>query len=179
MTSGDAGRLADLDTSLDDLNTLTREIGGMTGTGSKVGAMLWNPITDLTGIGAESKQRQAVIDRVKQVIGKALEGGVLRKEDEEKYKAILPTIGDPAEVASAKIKGLWKAITQRRQTTLDSLSDAGYDVTKYGARPPREMEATPPPATATDLVVETPDGQRFTFPNKAQADLFRKRAGIK
>jgi hypothetical protein len=36
-----------------------------------------------------SRKVQAEIDRVRQLVGKALEGGVLRKEDEEKYKKIL------------------------------------------------------------------------------------------
>ena len=43
---------------------------------------------------------------IKQVIGKALEGGVLRKEDEEKYNEILPTITDTAEVAIRKMQML-------------------------------------------------------------------------
>lgn len=139
VTSGDAGRIADLDTSLDDLNVLGRDLG-TTGTSSKIGAMMPNAVTDLTGIGANAKQRQAVIDRVKQVIGKALEGGVLRKEDEYKYEKILPTIGDPPDVAERKLDGLWEAIEKRRQTTLESLGDAGFDTTKYNARPKRDRQ---------------------------------------
>jgi len=142
VTSGDAGRLADLDTSLDDINALGRALG-VTGTGSKIGASLPNVITDLTGLGADSKARQATIDRVKQVIGKALEEGVLRKEDEYKYEKILPTIGDPPTVAAAKLEGLWNAIQLRRRTTLDSLADAGYDTGRYAARPERTRERSP------------------------------------
>jgi hypothetical protein len=137
VVSGDAGRIADLDTSLDDLGTLEKtltETKGATGTQAKAGAMLPNAITELTGWGEDAKKRQAVIDRVKQVIGKALEGGVLRKEDEYKYKAILPTIGDTQAVAQSKLNGLRDALTKRRETTLDALDDAGYDVAKYRAR---------------------------------------------
>jgi hypothetical protein len=139
VTSGDANRVADLDTSLDDLNTLTKAIGGSkaTGTRAKVGAALPNFVTELTGAGAEAKSKQAVIDRVKQVIGKALEGGVLRKEDEYKYEKILPTIGDVPSVVQSKLLGLSKAIKQRRQTLLDSLGDAGYDTERFNARPDR------------------------------------------
>jgi hypothetical protein len=134
VTSGDANRIADLDTSLNDLDVLEKEVTGMTGTGSRIGAALPNVVTELTGWGADSKSRQAVIDRVKQVIGKALEGGVLRKEDEEKYKKILPTIGDDPTVAASKIAGLKQAIEQRRGTSLDSYADAGYDVERYRKR---------------------------------------------
>jgi len=133
VTSGDAGRIADLDTSLNDLATLRQQLG-TTGAGSKVGAMLPNVVTEYTGWGSNAKERQGTIDRVKQVIGKALEGGVLRKEDEYKYEKILPTIGDPPDVAVAKLNGLEAALKQRRQTTIDALADANYDVSKYAAR---------------------------------------------
>lgn len=136
VISGDANRIADYDTSLNDLATLKKELTGMgaTGTAAKAGAMLPNAITEATGIGMEAKKKQAVIDRVKQVIGKALEGGVLRKEDEYKYEKILPTIADPPAIVESKLSGLESAITQRRVTTLDALQDAGFDVTRYKAR---------------------------------------------
>ena len=135
VTSGDAGRIADLDTSLNDIATLTKTIpAGTTGTAAKVGASVPNWFTEWTGVGATAKSKQAVIDRVKQVIGKALEGGVLRKEDEYKYEKILPTIGDVDSVVASKLQGLEAAIRQRRQTTLDALEDAGYDTGRFNAR---------------------------------------------
>lgn len=132
VLSGDAGRIAEFDTSLDDADVLEKEMG-TTGASSQVGAMLPNVVTELTGWGSDAKARQAVINRVKQVIGKALEGGVLRKEDEQKYKDILPTIGDAPDVAKAKVTGLKSAIQQRRQRLIESLEDAGFDVSKYPA----------------------------------------------
>jgi hypothetical protein len=150
VVSGDANKIADYDTSLSDLQVLRKEIGtvaGSTGTAAKVGAMLPNAVTDLTGLGTTAKQKQAVIDRVKQVIGKALEGGVLRKEDESKYEKILPMIADPPAVVTSKLNGLVSAITQRRQTLLDSLADAGYDTTRYDER----GGAPKPKATADPL----------------------------
>lgn len=134
VVSGDANRIADLDTSLNDLDVLANTVTGSTGTSAKIGAMLPNWVTELTGRGVSAKQKQAAIDRVKQVIGKALEGGVLRKEDELKYEKILPTIYDPPEVVRTKLLGLQEALTLRRQTTLDALADAGYDVSKYQQR---------------------------------------------
>ena len=133
MLASDANRIAELDTSLNDVDVLERDLG-KTGAASKVGAMLPNVVTEMTGLGSGAKQRQAVIDRVKQVIGKALEGGVLRKEDEYKYEKILPTIGDPPEVAATKIAGLRAALRLRRQTTLEALSDADFDTSKFEAR---------------------------------------------
>lgn len=143
VTSGDAGRIADLDTSLDDLGVLENTVTGSTGTSAKIGAMLPNWVSELTGRGVSAKQKQASIDRVKQVIGKALEGGVLRKEDEIKYEKILPTIYDTPEVVASKLQGLKEALTLRRQTTIDALSDAGYDVTRYNERGKNEAVLKP------------------------------------
>ena len=55
---------------------------------------------------SEARQVQADVDRVRQTVGKALEGGVLRKEDEEKYKKILATLMDTPKTASYKIRQL-------------------------------------------------------------------------
>ena len=133
VTSSDAGRMADIDTSLSDVDVLERDLG-TTGAGSQLGAALPNVITEITGLGQDSKQRQAVIDRVKQVIGKVLEGGVLRKEDEIKYAKILPTIGDPPDVVKSKLDGLESALKQRKSTLIDSLDDAGYNTDAYKNR---------------------------------------------
>lgn len=158
VTSGDAGRLAEFDTSLDDLRVLrqsltSKDAAAQTGFAAKLGAGLWNPITEYTGIGAEAKAKQATIDRVKQVIGKALEGGVLRKEDEIKYEKILPTIGDPVSVVRAKLEGLDKAIAQRRERLLENLESAGYDTTKFhnkGAAPAARPSGSVRPGSGMD-----------------------------
>ena len=146
VTSGDAGRIAEFDTALDDLAVLRQTVLPIdpktgkpatfksTGTAAAVGAGMPNWATELTGWGVDAKSRQAVIDRVKQVIGKALEGGVLRKEDEYKYEKILPTIKDVADVVSTKLAGLESAIALRRGRSLDAFEDAGYDVARFRQR---------------------------------------------
>lgn len=64
-------------------------------------------IGPITGLGAlnpysEARKAQADINLVKQRVGKALEGGVLRKEDEAKYKTILATLTDTPSTAIYK-----------------------------------------------------------------------------
>jgi hypothetical protein len=51
-------------------------------------------------------QLQAAVDLARQKIGKALEGGVLRKEDEEKYKKILANLSDTPATAYSKLDDL-------------------------------------------------------------------------
>lgn len=134
VTSGDAGRVTDFDTSLADLGELAKNLPkGSTGLAATAGAAVPDFVTEFTGIGTVAKQKQAMIDRVKQVIGKALEGGVLRKEDEVKYAKILPTIGDPDDIVQAKLQGLEQAIGARRGVFLDNLNSAGFDTTRFSS----------------------------------------------
>jgi hypothetical protein len=115
---------------------LEKELSVPSGTGfmSRLAAEVTpGALTEATGIGAAAKGRQATIDRVKQVIGKTLEGGVLRKEDEAKYAKILPTIGDPPEVAKKKLDGLRSALERKREITLENLKAAGRDTSRIGA----------------------------------------------
>lgn len=173
VTSGDANRIADYDTSLDDLGEV-REVltgPGSTGAVSAAGAWVPNVVTEMTGWGAGAKQRQAVIDRVKQVIGKALEGGVLRKEDEYKYEKILPTISDAPALVASKLHGLEAAIRQRRSTLIDSLGDAGYNVSAYQRRPTRRAPG------GTETTQTTGGGSakpRFKFDPKTGALVEQK-----
>ena len=73
---------------------------------------------------SKARQVQADIDRVKQTVGKALEGGVLRKEDEEKYKKILATLLDTPETAIYKVDALLSSI-QRDIEIYKSLQQTG------------------------------------------------------
>lgn len=168
VTSSDASDLADFDTSKDELAAVRAAISDKDSTGivARVGATL-PYVTQITGWGADAKKRQAVIDRVKQVIGKTLEGGVLRKEDEAKYEKILPNIGDAPDVAASKLNGLDAAIDKRKQRRLDALADAGYDTAKFTAR-----------GGGGKVTVTAPDGSKHDFASQAEADAFKKLAGI-
>ena len=77
---------------------------------------------------SEAKQVQAKIDLVKQMVGKSLEGGVLRKEDEEKYKKILATMFDTPETAMSKINGLISTLTSNITTYKNKQALSGRNV---------------------------------------------------
>lgn len=51
----------------------------------------------------DAQQLQANVKAVAQIVGRAMEGGVLRKEDVPKYEAILPNLKDTPESARRKI----------------------------------------------------------------------------
>lgn len=92
--------------ALDDLNVLKTKIQGNE---DKLG-----PIKGLAALNpwSSSRKLQADVDRVRQTVGKALEGGVLRKEDEDKYKKILATLLDTPSTAYYKIDALIGSITR-------------------------------------------------------------------
>ena len=69
--------------------------------------------------------------RASQVIGKYMEGGVLRKEDEEKYRRMLPQLTDTPEVAQNKLDGVATLLAQKQQDYIDSYAKAGYDISKF------------------------------------------------
>ena len=63
----------------------------------------------------EAQSFDSQLRLTRQIIGKALEGGVLRKEDEAKYSAILPNAGDTDATAVQKLQ----TIQQDIQSKLD------------------------------------------------------------
>lgn len=129
LLSGEINKFNDFRSGLNTLGRLSGEVE-KTGAASKAGAMVPGLVTELTGIGTEAKSRQAVLDQAKQVVGKAMEGGVLRKEDEAKYMRILPIISDPPDVAKAKLENLKSVMAQDAEIYIETLEAAGRNVTK-------------------------------------------------
>lgn len=89
------------------------------------------PVAGLSGLNPYSPARkaQADINRVRQRVGKALEGGVLRKEDEEKYKKILATLTDEPTTAIYKVDQMIAEIERDIATFEDEQQRAGRRVT--------------------------------------------------
>jgi len=142
LLSGEINKFNDFRSGLNTLGRLSSEVG-KTGAASKAGTMIPGFITEMTGAGAEAKGRQAVLDQAKQVVGKAMEGGVLRKEDEAKYMRILPIISDPPDVAKAKLENLQAVMAQDAEIYLETLQAAGRNVTGVKAALDKQLTKTP------------------------------------
>lgn len=108
------------DTALKDITQSETALEGLKELKTKVvdNEQYIGPISGLQAYNPWSKARQvqADINRVKQRVGKALEGGVLRKEDEEKYKKILATVFDTPETAIYKINQLISDVVREIET---------------------------------------------------------------
>lgn len=111
-------KISDLQTGLNGLQELKTTITGKT---DQLG-----PIKGLAALNpwSSAKKLQANVDLIRQKVGKALEGGVLRKEDEDKYKKILATLTDTPETASYKIDALISSL-QNDISIYTSLQQSG------------------------------------------------------
>jgi hypothetical protein len=76
----------------------------------------------------QSKTIDAQLRQAAQVVGSYLEGGKLMKDDEVKYRNMLPNLSDSPEVAKNKLTLVERLIAQRQNSNLDALRGSGYDV---------------------------------------------------
>jgi hypothetical protein len=73
----------------------------------------------------------AQIRAASQAFGRYMEGGVLRKEDEEKYRRMFPNLSDTPSVAASKLDVVKRLMQQRQAGNLQALSGAGFDTSMF------------------------------------------------
>lgn len=67
-----------------------------------------------------------------QAFGRFMEQGVLRKEDEEKYRRMFPQLSDTPQVAKNKLSIVRRMLAEQYQSQRNALGDSGYDVSGLG-----------------------------------------------
>lgn len=120
--------VTDIQSALFDIDSLGQKIQS-----SSVSGPITGRLRTANPFDTEAQSLQAEVDRVRQVVGKALEGGVLRKEDEVKYAKILPTTKDTKEVAANKLRELKTKLNQDLQTYLAAQQSSGKGRGQYPA----------------------------------------------
>ena len=146
MTAGQAKELADIDNSLSLLDGVkTSMLVDFKDVGGPIAGRLGSiPGSELFNEGAmRQREFEAQVNLVKQIIGKALEGGVLRKEDEVKYEKILPNIKDTDRIRATKISQLEREIKAKKAGLLQNLSLSGYNTSGYDFGDPLESNEVP------------------------------------
>ncbi len=124
MNSTSANTVTDLQNGITNIQALGNEIAQSNANIPVIGNLLaGNPFN------TEGQTLRADIARVKQVIGKALEGGVLRKEDEAKYAKILPTLNDTDAVAQSKINAIAEDLQRKLALYQQNLGGGGGGTT--------------------------------------------------
>ena len=82
-----------------------------------------------------SQTVNAQMSTAAQSIGRYMEGGVLRKEDEEKYRKMLPTLTDTPEVAANKLDLVEKMLSDKQNADVGALKSQGYDTQGFSQLP--------------------------------------------
>ena len=88
----------------------------------------------LRGLNPYDKRAQTVDARMRsasQAFGKFMEGGVLRKEDEEKYRKMFPQLGDEVTVAKNKLAIVRRQLAQKYNDDKATMGKSGYDVSGF------------------------------------------------
>lgn len=131
LEAGAVKDIAQSEGALDQLNILASELAG--------NKQYLGPIAGWQASlpwQTEAKKVRAKLDLTRQNVGKALEGGVLRKEDEEKYKQILATMFDTPDLAESKIADLKTRISRDMEKYKAELRKSGRRVNDGGGAPP-------------------------------------------
>ena len=106
-----ANTLTDAGSAVNQLTELSKAISAGAGSTGPLSGRLRSANPYDTG----QQGLQAQIDATRQIVGKFLEGGVLRKEDEVKYAKILPTTNDTRATALKKIEIVRQMVAARAQ----------------------------------------------------------------
>ncbi|HUV71406.1 MAG TPA: hypothetical protein VMW25_00210, partial [Clostridia bacterium] len=131
-------------TELGDTQSAIKQLDNMVKTTGKVD-LQFGPTDILRGLNpydTSAKGVKQAAAATKQIIGKGLEGGVLRKEDEKKYQAIIPLLGDTREVLQIKYTQLREMITEKYNGQRFGLEAAGFEVSKFGDIPTSTIDIT-------------------------------------
>lgn len=151
-----ARMLPEVEAALQDNKSLFGPLKG------RVGAS--NPY-DTTAQTVDARMRTAA-----QSFGKFMEGGVLRKEDEEKYRKMFPQLSDTPEVAQNKLSIVRRMLAQQYESNRKSLGDSGYDVSGLG-------ELSIPDSIFKDPNTGKTDGGWSSEKESRYQELLRKRGG--
>ena len=112
---------------LSDVKTTLEKNKGMFGpfSGRLASANPWD--TDAQTI--DSQFRTA-----SQTFGRYMEGGVLRKEDEDKYRKMFPQLSDTPDVAQNKLAIVNKMLIDRQNANVAALKSQGYRTSGFQTR---------------------------------------------
>ncbi len=126
LSASEAGKIGDFNASLAQLNVLSESFSNPDAPQGPI-----SQIRKANPYDWQAQAKQQLVAATKQLVGKALEGGVLKAEDEKKYEKILPKIGDTYDSAIQKTKNLETMIGNAYNSRLEALRNSGYDVSKF------------------------------------------------
>jgi len=103
-------------------------------------SQLFGPVAGRLGAAnpynTEAQTANAKLTTAAQLVGKYMEGGVLRQEDVAKYQRMLPQLTDTPEVAKQKLDSVRNMLQQKSLQYIDDFEAAGFDVSNFKGKLP-------------------------------------------
>lgn len=118
-------QLADFDNSIQQVGNLTNLVNQY----ANILGPVQGRVRSINPYDTDAQIFNSQMKAVAQMVGRAMEGGVLRQEDVPKYEAILPKITDTKEVALGKIQNVIGMLQNQRNQRAGSFQAAGYSGT--------------------------------------------------
>lgn len=126
MQTSQAEALSDIKASMSQVQNM---VTGLENPNTPTGPMAY--LRGMNMFDVEALGAKQLVAATKQLVGKALEGGVLRKEDEEKYAKILPREFDTLPVIRKKTEQLVQMLYSVYKGKVSAYKAAGYDVSGF------------------------------------------------
>jgi len=111
--------------------TLLKDVEDVLATSSDVLGPIQGRIAGMNPYNEKAQAVQSQMKAASQAFGRFMEGGVLRKEDEEKYAKMFPGLSDTPETAANKLAIVKRMMEQKQKGDIDALSKAGYDISPF------------------------------------------------
>lgn len=137
-------------------------------------------LSTLNPLDTKAQAFNQYVKTYKQVIGKGLEGGVLRKEDEYKYDQIIPKVGDTQEVLEQKASQLEAMLLNKYNADLQFLDKAGYETAELQTiQAPSQISNNNSPLTTSNqnvgmVKMKAPDGKIYNVPAERVQEMQKK-----
>ncbi len=112
------------------LPTILNQLNGTIEKGNGKDGANFGPLSNAFNLNPFDTTQQianADLSRAAQLVGKFMEGGVLRKEDEAKYSKMLPGTTDTKEVALGKLNAVKAMLQDKLKGYIETDKAAGYD----------------------------------------------------
>ena len=121
---------ADKVISLSEASTIPKVMDDLKASLSS-GSSMFGPaggrINSLNPYNTDAQTLDAQFRTGSQIFGRYMEGGVLRKEDEEKYRKMFPQLSDSPDVAANKLALAERIFARRYASDVESLKASGYN----------------------------------------------------
>jgi hypothetical protein len=165
MQAADVNKISDLDKSISELKDLGERLKTGSGMGTRArleAAFVPGGLAPYIPGAEEAKATAADIKLAQQVAGRAVHGGVLRKNDQEQAEQYLPKQDDPPQVVQAKLANILKLANDSKIGHIENLKRGGFDVSGFqsaiGASAPLRKEI---PGHPGSFAVSKDDGKTW------------------